>query len=126
MSIPNGLDLLYPEKADGDTIGEMDVFILDEESAHIHYIELKNDDRSRKKDKARSQIEKAYSFFTDMNYTISATEVYLTQHQSKSTSSGDIYHHPTVKREEKPKEDISEIFYRTKEPPSSKNRAVAD
>jgi hypothetical protein len=109
------LDTRYPEIQD-QTVSDMDICLYDQEQNHIHYIELKNDLNNGRKDKARKQIQKAYTFWNDLNYTLSATEIYLEEAKK--------IHHPILENKEKTKSELEEAISNSKTPLYAGNRLL--
>jgi hypothetical protein len=109
------LDEEYPD-IENSTVSDLDICLYNEENDHIHYIELKQDLENGRKDKAQDQIEKAYTFWNDMNYTVSATEAYLEE--------AELRHHPILENKEDVKADIDEVIDHVKEPDYSENSVI--
>lgn len=65
-------------------VSDLDIALYDEETHHLHYIELKQNRENRREWKARNeQIPKATRFFFDLGIDVSASEIYYEEdHQN--------------------------------------------
>jgi hypothetical protein len=109
------LDEAYPDIQDS-TVSDLDICLYSEEEEHIHYIELKKDLENGRQDTARSQIRKAYCFWNEMNYTVSATEAYLEE--------AELRHHSILENEEDVRAGLEKVIDDTSEPEYAENRVV--
>lgn len=107
------MDKAFPNSNEG-TISDLDILLYNEDEEHLHYIELKQDYRNGRHSKALDQINKAYAFWDDLNYTFSATEAYFNR--------GEIRHHPVLENEEEVRAEISEAVDKRKVPHYAENK----
>ena len=88
----------------GEHVSDMDIMFYNPEDNHVHYCEVKKDkEKQNREKKAREQIELAYNFWSNLNFTISASELYIRERKHR--------YHPVLESDDEPKISLRDAVY---------------